>query len=411
MKSRVLFVDDEHKVLEGLRRMLRRKRDEWEMVFVSSGREALEAMDQEPFRVIISDMRMPEMDGAQLLWEVRKRHPGTVRLILSGYVEGESVLRTVGPAHQFLTKPCDPETLINAIDNAVQLRQLLQSEEIKSVLAGLHTLPTPSGIYLELMEEIKAPDSSARSLARIIERDAAMMAETLKLTNSAYFALSSKVTTALQAVQLLGFETLQALIVRIGIFSQFSDSDGFGAVVEIFSRQANKIAQMARIIARAEDLRPHVVAQAYCAGMLSEVGSLALVDNYRMRYREVVSLAKNHGLSTAEAELRVFGCTQASIGAYLLGLWGFNDPIVEAVAYQNSPRACTHHREFNALTALHVARVLATGDRGRGNGAEEAFAELDRVYLAEVGAAEHLPMWLRAIEAQALAESQESEQS
>jgi HD-like signal output (HDOD) protein len=403
MKSRVLFVDDEQKVLDGLRRMLRRKRNEWDMVFVSSAREALGVMDQEPFRVIVSDMRMPEMDGAQLLWEVRKRHPGTVRLILSGYVEGESVLRTVGPAHQFLTKPCDSETLTNAIDNAVQLRELLQSEEIKTVLAGLHTLPTPSGIYFELMEEIKAPYSSARSVAKIIERDAAMMAETLKLTNSAYFTLSSRVTSPLQAVQLLGFEILQALIVKVGIFSQFSDSGGFGAVVEAFGRQANKIAQLARIIARVENLKPYVVEQAYCAGMLCEVGSLALVDNYRTRYKEVVSLSRSQGLSVTEAEQQVFGCTQASIGAYLLGLWGFNDPIVEAVAYQSSPRACAHHGEINALTAVHAARALVIARQARKNGADDPSSELDldRVYLAEVGAAEHLPLWLETIESQA----------
>ena len=75
MKKRVLFVDDEPKILDGLRRMLRVMRDQWDMAFVQSGPEALEILGKHRFDVIISDMRMPGMDGAELLLEVRKRHP------------------------------------------------------------------------------------------------------------------------------------------------------------------------------------------------------------------------------------------------------------------------------------------------------------------------------------------------
>jgi YesN/AraC family two-component response regulator len=86
MNPHILFVDDEPNLIDGLRRMLRSFRQRWNIAFATSGSEALELMSQRPFDVIVSDMRMPGMDGRQLLEEVEKRHPQTVRVVLSGSV-------------------------------------------------------------------------------------------------------------------------------------------------------------------------------------------------------------------------------------------------------------------------------------------------------------------------------------
>lgn len=94
-RTRIIFVDDEPCVLSGLERMLFDREDEWEMVFVSSGKEAIAAFEEQPFDVIVTDMRMPEMDGAQLLIIVQERWPVSVRIILSGQAEKEAVLRSI----------------------------------------------------------------------------------------------------------------------------------------------------------------------------------------------------------------------------------------------------------------------------------------------------------------------------
>ncbi|HEY4481440.1 MAG TPA: response regulator, partial [Candidatus Brocadiaceae bacterium] len=86
MKS-IIFVDDELKVLQGLQRMLRSMRHEWDMKFATSGQKALDMLSKSPFDVIVTDMRMTGMDGAQLLREVMKRYPGVVRIILSGQTD------------------------------------------------------------------------------------------------------------------------------------------------------------------------------------------------------------------------------------------------------------------------------------------------------------------------------------
>ena len=112
---RVIFVDDEPRVLEGLQRMLRPKRNEWDMTFVGSAQAALDALKAEPCEVVVTDMRMPGMNGAELLEVVQREYPDTIRLILSGQAETESVMKALGVSHQFLSKPCDAEILQGTI--------------------------------------------------------------------------------------------------------------------------------------------------------------------------------------------------------------------------------------------------------------------------------------------------------
>ncbi|HOT51753.1 MAG TPA: response regulator, partial [Candidatus Hydrogenedentes bacterium] len=127
MKS-ILFVDDEPNVLDGLRRMLFPMQREWEMAFARSGAQALEQLEARHFDVVVTDMRMPGMDGSRLLAEVKKRHPDTLRFVLSGQSDSETLYRSVGEAHQFLSKPCKPALLKECVDRAFALRELLSSD-------------------------------------------------------------------------------------------------------------------------------------------------------------------------------------------------------------------------------------------------------------------------------------------
>ena len=136
MKFQILFVDDDRKVLDGLRRMLSDKRREWDMLFAENGPAALEIMAANPVDVIVTDMRMPGMDGAELLDKVQEAHPGVVRLMLSGYTEKESLGKAFPPSHQFLSKPCPKDLLVSTIDNALQSRDLLASTGLRSLVGS-----------------------------------------------------------------------------------------------------------------------------------------------------------------------------------------------------------------------------------------------------------------------------------
>ena len=145
---RVLFVDDELRILEGLRRMLRTQRHEWEVAFAPGGEAALALMEASPFDVIVSDMRMPGMDGVKLLAQVREQYPQVVRIMLSDPTELSTALRVVPVAHQFLAKPCDVAMLRVAVERACHLKGLLNDDSIRRTVGALAGPPvTPANLW------------------------------------------------------------------------------------------------------------------------------------------------------------------------------------------------------------------------------------------------------------------------
>lgn len=123
MKTRILFVDDDPFVLKGLERMLNGMREQWEMKFARGGQEALKLFEREPFDVVISDMCMPEMDGAQLLEQIKEKYPETVRIILTGHVDNPLTMQAFQFIHSFISKPCTTETLKSAVEQAFYLKK------------------------------------------------------------------------------------------------------------------------------------------------------------------------------------------------------------------------------------------------------------------------------------------------
>src|SRR5258706_6789876 len=137
MPRRILFVDDEPMLLSGLKRSLHAMREEWAMTFVPGGQEALQAMAEEPFDIIVTDMQMPVMNGAQLLEEVKIKYPQCLRFVLSGQADRDAILKTVNPAHQFLSKPCEGAELKKRLPRALAISNLLHNEELSELVSQL----------------------------------------------------------------------------------------------------------------------------------------------------------------------------------------------------------------------------------------------------------------------------------
>ena len=185
-KRRILFVDDEPRVIQGLRRMLHKMGRDWEMKFAQGGPEALVLLDLEPFDVIVSDMRMPGMDGAELLAEVQRRHPQMVRIVLSGLSSHEMILKAAGSAHQFLMKPCAPELLKRTVSRVCALQDLLDNEVLERIVSQTESLPSLPDLYCKLMEEIGTSEGSIQRVGEIIETDLSMSAKMVQLVSSAF---------------------------------------------------------------------------------------------------------------------------------------------------------------------------------------------------------------------------------
>jgi CheY-like chemotaxis protein len=193
-KKKILFVDDEPNILSGLKRMLRSMRKEFDLQFAESGQEALTILDGDEFDVVVSDMRMPGIDGAELLSRIMVQHPYSIRIMLTGQADEESIMRTVGIVHQFLAKPCDPEELKAVLQRASGLHGLISQPSLKKIVSGIDSLPSLPEVYAELREAMTNPEISVADIGAIIEKDIGMSAKVLQLVNSAFSAFSKPLT-------------------------------------------------------------------------------------------------------------------------------------------------------------------------------------------------------------------------
>jgi len=372
----LLFVDDEPRVLQGLQRQLYGMRREWNMNFVDGGVKALEFMARTPVDVIVSDMMMPGMDGAQLLSEVRRRHPNTVRIVLSGHVDRESVFRLVGPAHQYLAKPCDAEELRKAVTRAFGLRNMLANDQLRQLAARTNSLPALPALYSQLTKELEKQDPSVENVAETISRDLGMTTKILQLVNSAFFGLPQSITVPAEAVAYLGLATVRSLVLSLQVFSQFDGRRIGGFSMEALAEHCRTTGLFAQKIAQVKSRDVRIADQCFLAGLLHDVGQLVLAAGLPEQYGRVLANAREHSLSIWTAENEEFGATHAEVGAYLLGLWGLPDEVVEAVAFHHRPGEAPSSG-FNTVIAVHIANSFAhdkaqTHPEWPGNGIDPA---------------------------------------
>jgi HD-like signal output (HDOD) protein len=387
---KILFVDDESKILEGLQRMLRPMRHEWEMIFAESGEKALEVLAQQNFDVVVSDMRMPGMSGAHLLAEVRNRHPHVVRIILSGYSDYDLIFKSVGPAHQYLSKPCEADMLKLTVNRACALRDVLRNESLQLLVSKMQSLPSLPALYNELLRELQSPTVTLRKVGEVISRDLGMTAKILQMVNSAFFGLRRHISSSVEAVSLLGLETVMTLVMTIQIFSRFKSAELGGLSLEALYAHSMRVGMIAKQIAQAEDEATLLANDAFTAGLLHDVGHLVLVANMPARYSQFLACVQSQELSFDECERQFFGATHSEVGAYLLGLWGLPNSIVETVAYHHNPRQCLAGG-FTALTAVHIANALEHESHGTCGLCYSS--KLDEDYLTSLGVKERLPLW------------------
>ncbi len=399
--KRILFVDDEPNIIDGLRRMLRRQRDEWEMVFCGSGDEALALMGTAPFDIIVTDMQMPEMGGADLLERVVEHHPQVARIVLSGHADEAVTRRAAKLAHQFLSKPTDAETLRAAVARACATQQTVGNERIKALVAACDRLPSLPGTYLEITRIAESDTGDARKIAAVISRDMALSAKLLQLVNSSFFGIGRRISSIDQSVTLLGQQRVKGLVLSEGVFSQLRPTHPKDrALAEAVWNDASPIGELSRQISASELQGEDRLDQAFTAGLLHDVGMLLMISQRSEEYRAIIEDAEAKQEPIEEVERRTLGATHAEIGAYLLGLWGLPPRIVEAVMLHHRP-AELPYSGLCAVTVVHAADALVQAARSAATGKPATFwsTTLDEGYLAGLGMDDKLPRWRSFAEA------------
>ncbi len=385
--THVLFVDDDERVLRGIRRTMRTTHPDWEMSFAEDSEAALSQLETTGADVIVSDAQMPGVDGLALLQLVRMRHPETARIMLTGQVKKDQTYEAVGLVHQFLAKPCPPEELQAAIDRALHLRALLDDPTLRSVVSRMRALPSQPDVYTRLMRAVRSEDVGMEDIAAIVEENPSVAARVLQLVNSAFFGLPRPTASIKEAVVFIGTKTLRTLVLSVEAFRDLElDSSAHGLNAIALQEHAVMTGRIAAEMVTVADREA-----AYSAGLLHSIGVLVLASQLPEEWDRILEEARSQSRSLLEVEHLVLGVDHGQVAAALLSLWGLPHDVIEAVAQHLRPSPVSGFGG-KLVGVVHVASRLA--DEISPSYIEGvASTPIDVEYLKTDGSADSLDDW------------------
>ncbi len=358
MKPVILFVDDDLEVLDALRERLHRVADKWEIFFVDHAEAALDRLSCQKVDVMVTDLRLPDIDGLALLQKVRDQYPDVIRVVLSGDIAQDSSLGSAAVAHRFLEKPCPSGVLEGVLVQSLSLRSVIQSAAVRSVVARAGSLPPLPEVYCRLQECLHDDETSVAAVAAVLKQDMALCAKMLQLVNSAFFRRVRSISSVEEAVSYLGLNTVRHVVLAAGLFEYHRNHPGVNqSLLDGLQRHALLTAEAAvkRIGDRDRDT-------AFVAGLLHDVGKLVLFCGLPVEMKEVAAEQQRSGGLWYQAERTVLGVSHAEVGGYLLSLWGLPYVIIDAVVNHHEVSAASTG-ECSLCAILSAANAEANKPR------------------------------------------------
>ncbi|MDB6039800.1 MAG: hypothetical protein JWM99_3641 [Verrucomicrobiales bacterium] len=387
-RHRILFVDDDSLVQEFYQFLGTFLGDDFEVVGASGGSEALQILAETPMDIVVSDLAMPGMSGQEFMVKVLRTFPESIRFIVSGHSDQLTVAQSLMFAHRYFHKPFGLKPFCESLKRICRLKHLVGDPKIKRIVYGLGALPTPPEVYFKLGEAINCPKSSIEFIAEIVQQDPALTIKVLQVVNSAEFGPARRITTPAEAINILGVEILRAMMLSIQAFKFYESKSSHSFSVKQLWSHCLKTAVAAKRLARLEKLSPEEAEEAFVSGLLHDIGKLVLSANAPTEYQIVAKRSRTEGISASELEREIFGATHAQVGAYLLGLWGLPDAIVDAVESHHSLPPVTPGR-FSAGIAVHVAQCLEPSS--------DQMDALNCNYLEQAGFSDRIEEWKRTL--------------
>ncbi|SNR86266.1 response regulator [Actinoplanes regularis] len=359
-KPRVLFVDDESRILDGLRRSLRVKRNEWEMAFAVEGAEALEMLARDPYDVVVSDMRMPRMNGAELLTNISREHPHIARVVLSGHVEPDTAIQVAVAGHRFLTKPAEVTSLIAVIEQMLFRTSSAHQDAARRLAGGVRAIPTLPE-HTERIAALLAPDASLTGAVQTVMHDVGLTAKLLQLSTSTFFGARPRNSSIESIVHAMGLPTVQAVA---GAGHELRSTEPWDPEIEqhlrVAWRHAMATASLAGSMASPAN-RPY----AQAAALMQDVGQLICLAE--------IGADQRAGLDLAAGSRD--GVPFRDVGVELLHLWGLPAPVISAVAQRDRPHT-PDPSGLGVAGAVRVAHLLIRQTRPGGPETDAHAAEL-----------------------------------
>ena len=326
---KLLIVDDEPRILSSLRRLF--FQDHFEVEVASSGEEALIILKTKRFDMIISDMRMPEMDGLQLLKKAKALYPEMIRVMISGYTEEEQVVEALknNLARVFLFKPWENDKLLRVINEVFDEEERLRQKQIFKLINSLDDLPTIQSSYRKICEMI-SNEEDIKIIAREIGRDQSIATRILHIANSALY--SAKIGSIQQAVSIIGLRSTKNIVLSASILDSFTPS---GVLRDEIENLWNHSFQTSRLLSAIyTDIYRKKMPDEYCAaGLLQNIGIVFFLKFFPQEFHEVLDLQIKDHESFRKWQREKFNTTTSELGAYLLKWWELPEPIVQSAAY------------------------------------------------------------------------------
>ncbi len=379
--ARILLLADAADELAKLKALLSEAAPDRTFFAAATQKEALAALEKHDFECVFCDLTAGPEVGAQFLQEIWKSRPRTVRFLLARSITPDLMVTCALGANHFLPKPLDALTVGAALSRADAINQFVRNDRIQSLVSRMRTLPSRPSLYIEVMRELRSPTASATTVGELVAKDLAISTKLIQVVNSAFYGLAQQVTDPAAAVLLLGLETTASLVLSIEAFARFDKVKPIYFSMDRVWKHSQAVASSAKRIAELLSNDSDIARNAFTAGLLHDIGKLALALNFEEQYHGALKLAEKQKLSPVEVEAQVFGATHAETGAYLLAVWGLPLPIVEAVARHHAP-ASSLEKHFTATTALHIAERLEYAEDVARNGLKDVQVDLN--YPAEL---------------------------
>lgn len=330
--KRIMVVDDETAILNSLRRVLDNLG--YEVLVSDSGAKALLLMSEHQIDLVISDMRMPGMDGYELLSRIKDLYPNTVRIILSGYADEKLVMKALlkNIARTYLFKPWENTELAELIEYLFETEKLLQSN-LLSMINNAEDLPTIKSSYSHILSLIDQ-DAEISVVAKAIMEDQTVVGKILHIANSAFYGL--KTGSVMEAIKYLGLKAIRDIVFSTPIMDTFIVS---GRLAGIMDKQWNHAFYTNKVLVFLYErfFRKKLSEIEGNAGLLHNIGCAFLIKHRHADYLSIKKRAAQEAVFDSDLERDVLGFTHCEAGGYLLSWWDLPYPIVECALYHHMP--------------------------------------------------------------------------
>lgn len=351
MTKRILFVDDERQILRALKRLF--IDSDYETVFMDNGEDALAYLEDHPVELIISDIRMPSMNGFDLLKKVKEMHPLTLRVALSGYTDSKKIYKALEEniAKMYMFKPWDNKELLNIIDQMLELEDLLKNRELLDLINNINDLPTVPQLYLDIKRLIQE-EADVDAIAKKIEEDPPITSRILRVANSAFYG--AKTGSISQSIMYIGLINVKNIVLSNGVFDAAKSHSSSVKILWEHATITNKITNLIYQEFMKKKI-PNIFAS---AGLLHDIGKVIMFTHFGDTYDAVLKEALDTNRPIVELEREHYNVTHQELGGYLLNWWEIPLPIVETALYHHKPLdAKVINKELVAI--VHLANYYS----------------------------------------------------